>query len=106
MPERPYIEWITQQPRLKGALDAITAAVVGVILNLAVWFALHVFFGNVTLVEVGPLKLWTPNLSSLDWRVLALSVLAGFLLLKRHWGIPAVLAVASAAALAIRFVGV
>ena len=42
----PYIEWITKQPRLKGALAAITAAVVGVILNLAIWFALHVFFAR------------------------------------------------------------
>ncbi|HMB75593.1 MAG TPA: chromate efflux transporter, partial [Kiloniellaceae bacterium] len=36
----PYIEWISNQPRLKGALKAITAAVVGVILNLSIWFAL------------------------------------------------------------------
>ena len=69
----PYIEWIRSQPRLKGALAAITAAVVGVILNLAIWFALHVFFAKVTLIEIGPLKLWTPTLSSLDWRVVALS---------------------------------
>lgn len=102
----PYIEWITHQPRLKGALNAITAAVVGVILNLAVWFALHVFFAKVTLIEAGPLKLWTPTLSSLDWRVVALSALAGFLLLKRHWGIPAVLALSATAAVTIRLVGV
>ena len=40
----PYIEWISSQPKLKSALKAITAAVVGVILNLSVWFALHVLF--------------------------------------------------------------
>jgi chromate transporter len=102
----PYIEWMTHQPRLKGALNAITAAVVGVILNLAIWFALHVFFAKVMLVKAGPLTLWTPTLSSLDWRVVVLSVMAGFLLLKRHWGIPSVLAVTSAAALAIRFAGI
>ncbi len=51
----PYIAWMNTQPRLKGALTAITAAVVGVILNLAIWFALHVFFAKVTLEEVGPL---------------------------------------------------
>ncbi|MGO4684547.1 chromate efflux transporter [Hyphomicrobium sp. 2TAF46] len=102
----PYIEWITHQPRLKGALNAITAAVVGVILNLAIWFALHVFFKQVTLIKAGPLKLWTPTLASLDWRVVALSSLAGFLLLKRHWGIPSVLAVAATTALAVRFLGI
>ena len=105
-PARPYIEWITKQPRLKGALAAITAAVVGVILNLAIWFALHVFFGKVTLIEFGPLKLWTPTLSSLDWRVVALSALSGLLLLKQHWSIPSVLGAASTLALIIRFLGI
>lgn len=100
----PYIEWITHQPRLKGALAAITAAVVGVILNLAIWFALHVFFKEVALNELGPLKLWIPTLTSLDWRVVVLSILSGFLLLVRHWSIPAVLAVAAALALVIRFI--
>ena len=102
----PYIEWINTQPRLKGALTAITAAVVGVILNLAVWFALHVFFASVTLIEFGPLKLWTPTLPSLDWRVVVLSGLSGLLLIQRHWSIPSVLAVTSALALAIRFMGI
>ncbi len=101
----PYIEWMTHQPRLKGALTAITAAVVGVILNLAIWFALHVFFAQVDLVEAGPLKLWTPTLSSLDLRVVALSVIAGYALLKRHWDIPAVLALTSGLALAIKAAG-
>ena len=41
----PYIEHILARPRLKGALAGISAAVVGVILNLSVWFALHVLFG-------------------------------------------------------------
>ncbi len=101
----PYIERIARQPRLRGALSAITAAVTGVILNLAVWFALHVFFGRVTLVEAGPLKLWSPELASLDVRVVLLAALSGFLLLGRHWGIAPVLAVAAAMALAIRFAG-
>ena len=73
---------------------------------MAVWFALHVFFAKVTVIEAGPLKLWTPTLSSLDWRVVALSALAGFLLLKRHWGIPAVLALSATAAVTIRLAGV
>lgn len=102
----PYIEWITHQPRLRGALSCITAAVVGVILNLAIWFALHVFFAKVTLVEFGPLKLWTPNLASLDLRVLALSTISGLLLLKQRWNIVSVLGVAAALALMMRFVGI
>ena len=60
----PYVEWINAQPRLKGALSAITAAVVGVILNLGIWFGLHVFFGTVTRIETGPLTLWTPMMGT------------------------------------------
>ena len=101
----PYIAWLGTQPRLRGALIAIMAAVVGVILNLAVWFALHVLFGTVTLNEVGPLKLWTPSLATIDWRVLLLGAVSCVLLLGRHWGIPAVLAVASAIAVAMYVVG-
>ncbi len=102
----PYIEWITAQPRLKGALTAITAAVVGVILNLAVWFALHVFFSEVKLLNIGLFKLWTPTVATLDWRVLVLAAASGYLLLVRHWGIPAVLSVAALASLALRAVSV
>jgi chromate transporter len=101
----PYVEWINAQPRLRSALAAITAAVVGVIGNLALWFALHVFFGEVRLIEFGVLKLWTPALDTLDWRVVALAAVSGLLLLRLHWGIPAVLAVASLLGAAVRFGG-
>jgi chromate transporter len=99
----PYLEWITRQPRLKGALNGITAAVVGVILNLAVWFSLHVFFARVTAVSAGPLLLWTPDMTSLDPRVLVLAGLSAVLLLHRHWSIASVLALSSGAALAMKF---
>ena len=102
----PYIDWINSQPRLRGALSAITAAVVGVILNLALWFALHVFFASVALEEVGPLKLWMPDLATLDWRVVILALVSGYLLLVRHWSILAVLGVAAVSALALRFAGI
>lgn len=102
----PYVEWIIAQPRLRGALTAITAAVVGVILNLAVWFALHVFFGKVDLVEAGLVKLWTPELSSLDWRVVVLAAVSAVLLLWRQWGIAPVLAMASGLALLMRAAGI
>jgi chromate transporter len=101
----PYLEWISAQPRLKAALAAITAAVVGVILNLTLWFGLHVLFAKVTLVEAGPLKLWTPHWSTFDWRVIVLASVSGMLLLGRHWSIPAVLAVASGLAIAMHVAG-
>ena len=92
----PYLDWIGSQARLRGALAAITAAVVGVILNLSIWFALHVFFAEVSLRRAGPLVLWQPELSSLDWRVVVLTLLCGVLLLHRHWGITRVLLTAAA----------
>jgi chromate transporter len=101
----PYIEWLNSQPRLKAALTAITAAVVGVILNLAVWFGLHVFFGSVERIDVGPFKLSLPDLATLDWRVMVLAAISAVLLLRQHWGIPAVLAVAAGLALAMRVAG-
>ena len=91
----PYIDWIASQARLRGALTAITAAVVGVILNLSIWFALHVFFNEVSMQEYGPLVLWWPQFDSLDWRVLLLSLMCAVLLLRLHWGISRVLSLAA-----------
>src|SRR5665647_2739635 len=52
----PFIEQLRGNRQLAGALAAITAAVVGVILNLSVWFALHVLFGKVTEMHLGPVS--------------------------------------------------
>lgn len=76
----PYVEWIATRPRLTGALRGITAAVVGVIANLSVWFALHVWF---TSVERHGLGLWVPDPASLSLSAMALSVLAAALLIWR-----------------------
>ena len=97
----PYVEWLNGQPRIKGALSGITAAVVGVILNLTVWFALHVFFGKVTPSILGPLKLWVPDVATLDLKIVVLAAISAFLLLWRHWNIIAVLAVAAAGGLVL-----
>jgi len=91
----PYIEWIGSQPKLKSALQAISAAVVGVILNLSVWFALHVMFKEVTLTNYGPIKLWQPDLATVDWRIIGLTALCALLILKLHWGIVRVLTISS-----------
>ncbi|WP_071675124.1 chromate efflux transporter [Nioella nitratireducens] len=92
----PYVEWITAQPRLNGALSGITAAVVGVILNLSLWFGLHVLFGEVAQVGVGPAAVWLPQLSSVDPGAILLAFLAGVLLLVRKWDLLAVLPVLAA----------
>ena len=96
----PYIERLSANPRLTGALSAVTAAVVGVILNLSLWFALHVFFAKVEPVWHGPLRLWLPDLSTLDTKAVVLSALAALLRLRLKLGIAATLAISAGAALA------
>ncbi|MEP2943038.1 MAG: chromate efflux transporter [Hyphomicrobiales bacterium] len=101
----PYVEWISSQPRLRGALTGITAAVVGVILNLTVWFALHVFFAATETKQIGVFKVLTPDIASLDWRVLVLSIVSCIMLLVLHRGILVTLAVAAGLAVAMHFLG-
>jgi chromate transporter len=96
----PYVERLSASPRLAGALACVTAAVVGVILNLSLWFALHVLFGTVTATWHGPVQLWTPDLASLNVEALLLAILAAILLFGFHFGIVTTLAIAAAAALA------
>ena len=91
----PYIEYIGKLPRLSGALAAITAAVVGVILNLSIWFGLHVLFGKVDRIE-GVFKPWLPDLQTLDFAALAISAIAALALLRLHLGIPKTLALCAA----------
>jgi len=91
----PYIDWISTRPRLTGALTAITAAVVGVILNLSLWFAAHVFFGQVSTQAIGPLQFLTPKITSLDPGAVILAIIAGVLLLRLKWDLLLVLALSA-----------
>ncbi|MEM9343935.1 MAG: chromate efflux transporter [Pseudomonadota bacterium] len=91
----PYLEWISARPRLTGALAAITAAVVGVILNLSLWFAAHVIFARVETVTFGPLHLIAPDTASLDPIALVLAVLAAIALLILRWPLLRVLGIAA-----------
>ncbi|MGB3243671.1 MAG: chromate transporter, partial [Sulfitobacter sp.] len=94
----PYLERISAQPRLSGALAAITAAVVGVIANLSLWFALHVLFDLVRPAVWFALP--APDLASFSLLALALTLAAAALMLwfKRGFvSTMAMLALASAA---------
>jgi chromate transporter len=95
----PYIEALRGRPALAAALAGITAAVVGVILNLAVWFALHVLFARVEEVEAGPLRLLVPDPASLDPVALALAAVSLVALLRLHIGMIPVLMGAALAGL-------
>src|SRR5260370_29926947 len=72
----PFVEVLRGNKAVNGALSAITAAVVGVVLNLAIWFALHTVFRQVTAVQGYGLAFDMPVLTSADPWALALSVAA------------------------------
>lgn len=91
----PWIARLTAAPRLSGALAAITAAVVGVIAHLSLWFALHVLFATTSRLDLGPVSLLLPDLATLRLTPAAIALGAGWLLLRRHWPLPPVLALAA-----------
>lgn len=98
----PYIERLRSNVALAGALAAITAAVVGVIFNLALWFALHTLFGAVGQFTMGPINLPLPVWSSIDWLAVGLTALAAVSLFALHWGVLWTLAVCALAGLALQ----
>ena len=100
----PYVEQLQHAVRLRAALAAVTAAVVGVILNLSLWFGLRVLFGRFETVDLGMLSLEVPVLQSLDWKAAALSVLAGIALFGFRAGVMVTLIVSAAASFALSFV--
>jgi chromate transporter len=79
----PYVERLRQNRYLSTALMMVTAAVVGVIANLALWFALHVLFQQVTDITLGVATVTWPNWRSADLVAIGLSLAAGLALL--HW---------------------
>lgn len=91
----PWIDRLGNAARLKGGLAAVTAAVVGVIANLTVWFVLHVLFARVGEVQAGPLRLYAPEWLAFDWRAGVLAALSCALVFGAKWSILRVLAVAA-----------
>lgn len=90
----PWVERLLHQPRLSGAMAGIGAAVVGAVLNLSVWFALHVLFARLQAQQAGPVRLLLPDPASLDLRALVFALCALALLAWRGWGLLAVLGLA------------
>ena len=98
----PYAERVRENRALSAALAAITAAVVGVILNLAIWFALHVLFGKVDVVRFGPLQVHMPDVLTLDVAALGLAVIAAVALIRFKMPVLALLGLCAALGLAVR----
>lgn len=97
----PHIERLRSVKWLSAGLSAITAAVVGVISNLAVWFALNVLFSTVNEVEAWPFTLPVPELATLNFAALAIAVGAGIALLRFHVNLFVVLGAATLAGIAV-----
>jgi chromate transporter len=98
----PFIEDLRRNRRLAGALAAITAAVVGVILNLAVWFTLHVLFRSVTEMHAGPLRWFAVDVASLDVAAAILTAIAAGLMFGAHFGLIATVGIMAGLGIVVR----
>jgi chromate transporter len=98
----PFVEQLRANQRLSGALSAITAAVVGVILNLTVWFVLHVLFAEIAEARAGPLRWYEFDPLSLDLKVSALALVAAVLAFVFHRGLVQLVAIMAALGIAVR----
>jgi chromate transporter len=93
----PHIERLREHIALQAALSAVTAAVLGVILNLALWFGMHVLFRTVHERDVGPVQLSIPEWTTFNPVSGVIAAAAAFALLKLRMGvIPVILAGAAA----------
>lgn len=102
----PYIETMRGNRALAGALSAITAAVVGVILNLSIWFALHTIFRQTFPVQGLGLSFDAPALRSVDWAALALSIAAATAIFRFNVGMLVVLAASCISGVLLRLGGI
>jgi chromate transporter len=102
----PFVETLRGNKGLAGALTAITAAVVGVILNLSIWFALHTLFRQTNPVRFFPLSFDMPVLSSVDFPALVLAAAAATAIFRLNIGMLWVLAGSCAAGVALRLIGI
>ncbi|MBF9232669.1 chromate efflux transporter [Microvirga alba] len=101
----PYIEVLRGNRALNGALSAITAAVVGVILNLAIWFAIHTIFREVRPVAWGPFSFSAPVLASVHSWALLLATAAIVAVFRFKMGMLQTLTATSAAGIALYLAG-
>ncbi|HEV2574418.1 MAG TPA: chromate efflux transporter [Beijerinckiaceae bacterium] len=101
----PFIERLRGNKALAGALSAITAAVVGVILNLAIWFAIHSIFHATVPVQWLAFSFDAPALTSIDPWALVLSVAAAFAIFRLNAGMLTTLAICSLASIGLHLAG-
>ncbi len=101
----PWIEALRGNRALHTALSGITAAVVGVVLNLSLWFALHVVFAVVEERRYGPLRVLIPDVSSVDEAATVLALGAMVAMFRFHWPLARTLLVSAVLGCAWKFWG-
>jgi len=92
----PYMERLRQNKMLSAALAAVTAAVVGVVLNLAVWFSLHVLFAEFGTYGWSHLGVDWPDLASVRWTAVLIALVSALLVFRLRASVLQTLAVAGA----------
>jgi chromate transporter len=100
----PFVERLRANRELSGALAAITAAVVGVILNLSVWFALNVLFGKLTEMHAVPMRWYAFDPLALDLRASALAAIAAVLAFGLHRSLIEVVVVMAGLGVIVQYV--
>jgi len=101
----PHVERLRGNRALSAALTGITAAVVGVIADLALSFALHTLFAGTRVLDAGPVHVELPQPGSLRPVAVGIAVLAAVLLFHRGWSVLRTLGVCAAAGLAAGLTG-
>ncbi|MFN3230012.1 MAG: chromate efflux transporter [Asticcacaulis sp.] len=101
----PFVEGLKKNAALSSALAAITAAVVGVVLNLALWFAIHALFKDVAVWRYGPVTLDLPSLASMDFSQVSITLIAFAALFRLKLGVMWVLAITALIGIALSLLG-
>ena len=102
----PFVETLRANKAVGAAFSAITAAVVGVVLNLAVWFAIHNVFRETIPVRTFPLSFDAPDIASVDAWALALSLAAAIAIFRFRVGMIPTLVACCAAGVVLFLLGV
>ncbi len=98
----PLVEQLAENRLLASALAAVTASVVGVIANLALWFSLHVLFAATRTLAIGPASVELPLSASVQLWAVLLAAVATILLFRLRQSVPRVLAVCALAGLTVK----
>ena len=100
----PYVERLRDSRALSAALTGVTAAVVGVIANLAVYFAVHTLFARTRTIGWGPLEVLAPVWSSYVWETVAIAGLACVMIFGLRWSVLRTLALCGLAGIVLNLV--